>query len=154
MDSSISHRELCLAGAKYIKNHGVTKWQKPTYVVCELERVGESPDIFGFGLSCTQLIEVKVSRLDFIADKNKYWRKNPSKGIGQLRAYLCPVGVIKLNELPKDWGLLYYERGKILVVREPCVQISNSQQEMNLAASILRREGIKSKVFDYKKYNK
>jgi hypothetical protein len=152
MKEIISHRELCLIGSKYMKNHGIMKWQKPTYVVCELERVGESPDIFGFGLACTQLIEVKVSRSDFLADKKKYWRQNQTKGLGQLRAYLCPKGIINANELPEKWGLFYYENGKIEIIKEPEIQTCDSMQEMNLAASIIRREGINPKIFSYKKY--
>jgi hypothetical protein len=147
----ISHRELCLFGSGYMKNNGIIKWNKPAYVVCELERSNaECPDVFGFGGAYTQLIEVKVSHSDFIADKKKHWRKNPCEGLGQLRAYLCPAGIIDVNELPDKWGLFYCENGKIETVKEPEIQTSSSMQEMNLAASILRREGIKSKILSYR----
>ena len=79
-----------------------------------LERVGESPDAFGFSGSSTQLIEVKVSRSDFLSDKKKYWRKYPEHGIGKFRSYLCPEGLIEEKDLPKYWGLLWInEKGKI-----------------------------------------
>jgi hypothetical protein len=137
-----------------MKQFGIIKWQKPTYVVCELERSNaESPDIFGFGSALTQLIEVKVSRSDFLSDKHKYWREHPEFGLGQLRSYLCPIGLIKIDELPDKWGLLYLDNEVIIRIKSPEKQISNSEQEMNLAASILRREGIKSQIFNYKKYN-
>jgi hypothetical protein len=152
MKLEISHRDLCLLGSRYMKEHGIAKWQKPTYVVCELERSNaECPDVFGFGSAYTQLIEVKVSRADFLSDKNKYWRKNSDKGLGQLRSYLCPDGLIKVSELPEKWGLLYFQDDVIVCVKEPEIQTSNSMQEMNLAASILRRENIKSQIFNYKK---
>jgi hypothetical protein len=38
-------------------------------------------------------------------------------------------------------------------IKNPELQISDTMQEMNIAASILRREGIGSKIFSYKKYS-
>ncbi len=149
----MTHRNLCILGARYMKKYGIKKWEKPTYVVIELNRSNaESPDVFGFGSSETQLIEVKVSREDFLKDKNKWFRKKSQSGIGELRSYLCPFNLIKVEELPPFWGLLYIDEDKKIVeIKTPENQISSSQQEMNLVASILRREGIKSKIFDYKK---
>jgi hypothetical protein len=148
------HRDLCLKGAAFMKKNGLLKWQRPVYVVCELERANaECPDVFGFGSALTQLVEVKVTRSDFLNDRNKIWRINPQEGIGQLRSYLCPEGLVGIEDLPDKWGLLYAVGSKkIITAKEPEVQISDTQQEMNLAASILRREGIPSKIFSYKKY--
>jgi len=149
----MTHRELCKAGASFMKRYGIAKWEKPTYVVCELERCGESPDVFGFGGARTQLIEVKTSRADFLADKKKLWRINPEMGLGELRSFLCMEGLILEGELPLNWGLLYCDnKQRIGLIREPYIQAACSYQEMNLAASVLRREGVKSKIFSYKKY--
>ena len=150
---TITHRELCVLAAKYLKNNGIIPFQKAKYVVCELERQGESPDAFGFGY-CTQLIEVKVSRSDFLSDKKKYWRKYPQRGLGMYRSYLCPSGMINVEELPDGWGLLYYDNGKIDVVKKPEEQESCHRSEIALISSILRREGIASQIFSYKKYKK
>lgn len=150
---AMSHRELCERGAKYVKNHGLYPYHRAQYVVCELERVGECPDVFGFGGTATLLVEVKVSRSDFLSDKKKSWRRTPAHGLGEMRSYLCPAGLIRESELPPFWGLLYAdERGSISVVKYPESQACDSRQEMQLAASILRREGIKPQVFSYKKY--
>lgn len=136
-----------------MRSHGTYPYHRATYVVCELERVGECPDVFGFGGTKTQMIEVKVSRSDFLADKKKLWRQNPSYGIGQMRSYLCPAGLIAVEELPAKWGLLYInDKNEIERIKEPEPQESNTTEEMNLAASILRRESIKPQVFSYKKY--
>lgn len=149
----MTHRELCLLGAKYMRNKGTYPFHRAQYVVCELERFGESPDVFGFGGGYTQLIEVKVSRSDFLSDKKKYWRKNPAFGLGQMRSYLCPEGVIKLDDLPPSWGLFHITvDNKIICIKEPECQTSNTKHEMNLAASILRREGFTPRIFSYKKY--
>ncbi|MDL2310271.1 hypothetical protein LJC39_04060 [Parabacteroides sp. OttesenSCG-928-B22] len=136
-----------------MRNHGTYPFHRAQYVVCELERTGESPDVFGFGGGRTQLIEVKISRSDFLADKKKYWRMYPEYGIGQMRSYLCPINVIKPEDLPDKWGLFYLtDRGKIECIKHPEYQQSNTTEEMNLAASILRRENLKPQVFSYKKY--
>jgi hypothetical protein len=91
---NFTHRELCFKAAKYLKSNGIQKYHRCPYVVCELERVGESPDAFGFGNSTTQLIEVKVSRNDFLSDKKKHWRLYPHKGLATYRSYLCHINII------------------------------------------------------------
>jgi hypothetical protein len=149
----MTHRELCFKAARHLKTKGIQPFHRCQYVVCELERIGESPDAFGFGGCTTQLIEVKISRNDFLSDKKKYWRKNPYSGLGQFRSYLCPEGMIKTSELPNNWGLLYAsESGRITEIIQPSFQESSYIAEFQLITSILRREGIKPQIFSYKKY--
>lgn len=153
MEFEITHRSLCIKGSKYLKNKGIQPFHKCQYVVCELERVGECPDVFGWGGCTTQLIEVKVSRADFLSDKKKPWRGNPIYGIGRNRSYLCPTGLIKIGELPKNWGLLYIdEKAKITIVKAASYQQCNDCEEINLITSILRRENIRPQIFNYKIY--
>ena len=154
LSAAFSHRDLCFKASKYLRNKGIQPFHKSQYVICELERVGESPDAFGFGGSSTQLIEVKVSRSDFLSDKKKYWRKYPEHGIGKFRSYLCPEGMIKEKDLPKYWGLLWVdEKGRITEIVKPEAQPCNHIQELNLIVSILRREGIAPRIFSYKNYS-
>ena len=149
----MTHRELCIIAAKYLRTKGISEWKRCRYAVVELERVGECPDAFGFGNGTTQLIEVKVSRMDFLSDKKKYWRKHPEYGLGNFRSYLCPEGIIQEKDLPLNWGLLHIlPDGTITVVKKPEYQQSNHMEEMNLICSILRRENVKPQVFNYKKY--
>ena len=149
----LTHRNLCVKAAKYLRNQGVQPYHRNQYAVCELERVGECPDAFGWGNSSTQLIEVKVSRSDFLSDKKKHWRRYSCLGLGRYRSYLCPEGLIKAVDLPKNWGLLYInEKGDITKVVEPQAQESHHMEEINLITSILRREGIRPRTFSYKKY--
>ena len=99
------------------------------------------------------MIEVKVSRADFHADKRKDWRKTPRTGLGKYRSYLCPEFIISSDDLPEDWGLLYIDKkGKIREIVKPTPQRSNHREEINLVTSILRREGITPKIFSYKSY--
>ncbi|WP_407503022.1 hypothetical protein [Xanthomonas euvesicatoria] len=53
------------------------------------------------------LIEVKVSRADFLADARKEHRINPAQGVGKWRYFMCPEGLIDVDELPERWGLLW-----------------------------------------------
>lgn len=73
---------------------------------------GECPDVIGFRHTESILIECKVSRSDFLSDKNKPFRKIPDKGMGNYRLYCCPEGMIKKEELPEHWGLIYIIEGK------------------------------------------
>ena len=149
----MTHRELCLKAARYLRHQGIQPFHRCPYVVCELERAGESPDAFGWGGWTTQLIEVKVSRSDFLSDKKKRWRIFPNDGIGSFRSYLCPDGLIKKEDIPDKWGLLYANnKGKITRIVDPKFQKSNHIEEIQLVTSILRREGIKYGIYSYKNY--
>jgi len=153
MAFQITHRSLCIKGSVYIRTQGIFPFHRAKYSVCELERIGECPDVFGWGNSSTQLIEVKVSRGDFLGDKKKYWRKNPEYGLAMYRSYLCPTDLIKPSELPENWGLLYIDdQGRITVVVTPKKQICDHAEDINLITSVIRRENIKPQTFSYKNY--
>lgn len=150
LDTTITHRDISILAGHYLKDKGIQPFHRCTYVVCEYDRVGEKPDAFGFSCSSTQLIEVKMSRADFFADRKKNWRKNQEKGIGRYRSYLCPEGLIKPDEVPQNWGLLYFnDQGNIIPVLKPKEQIPDHMQELALIASILRRENIKKGILHY-----
>lgn len=144
----VTHRELCLIGAKWLRNK-----QREKYIIVEIELANcEQPDIFAFGSWYSKMIEVKVSRADFLSDKKKWFRQQPEKGVGQLRYYLCPKDLIRPEEIPTNWGLLYFDGKDIEPIVKAEIQQANPMAEMKIAASILRREGYYNKIFSYKKY--
>lgn len=112
---SPDHDLLSSIGAKWLKRHGFP------IVATEIIAAGsrEQADVVGFRSSCSAIIEVKVSRADFLADKNKPERQNDGTGLGVYRFYLCPVGLIRPDELPPKWGLLYSSDGKVVEVVKP-----------------------------------
>ena len=120
-----------------------TRWARGrcTYAVPEIVTLGgETPDVYGYGYQCSSLIvECKASRSDFLRDAKKMFRRKPAFGIGHRRFYMCPPGLISLEELPELWGLLYCHPRKIEVVREALPQPYSVQKELWLTASILRR---------------
>lgn len=71
--------------------------------------VGERVDAILFSLQASFLIETKISRADFLKDKEKEFRKNPEQGMGDYRYFACPTGLIKPEELPDKWGLIYVD---------------------------------------------
>ena len=165
-----THQELCEKADKWLR----TKCNCST-VITELKaktRTGEIPDSIGFKSTRSKttrsiLIECKTSRADFRADAKKEFRADPKMGMGDFRFYLCPEGVIKVDDLPEKWGLLYdMGEGKPLKVihgpkgsywsREYAFQFKgNKETEMMLMLSALRRiQEEEPDVFKEKVYKK
>ncbi|WP_052332477.1 hypothetical protein [Bacteroides neonati] len=142
------HRELCLLGAEYLRKltYGVK------YVSVELVTQGwELADVWGTTGFRTYLIEVKVSRADFLRDARKIVRQNPNDGAGNFRYYLCPDSMVSKDEVPNNWGLMYERNGLIFVEKEASEQEANNRAENAILCSIMRREGVKPQVFNYRK---
>ena len=144
----MTHKELVKIGADWLlkKAPGVTI--KCQYAVSEFTTASyESPDVFGIRSGQTVLIEVKVSRGDFLADKKKHFRTHDFDALGNQRFYLTPTDLVRPEEVGK-WGLLYCDGEKISIVKESEWFKTERNQEMNLMYSILRRllkPGLKKK---------
>jgi hypothetical protein len=105
---------------------------------------GETPDVIGWKGKCRSiLVECKISRADFFADREKPFRKNPELGMGCERFYLAPAGMIAPNELPKKWGLLECQQREVRVAVRPGRVSQRTETglmwEMNLLLASLRR---------------
>jgi hypothetical protein len=104
---------------------------------------GEMPDAIGWKKAChSVLVESKVSRADFLADRGKPFRQKPELGVGCERYYLAPRGLIRVDELPSGWGLLEV-RGREIERMKPSAKNLRSpagfNNEMNLLLASLRR---------------
>jgi hypothetical protein len=104
---------------------------------------GEMPDAIGWKRVChSVLVECKVTRADFLADRAKLFRQKPEQGVGSERYYLTPAGLVKVEELPAGWGLLEYRRGRVEQVRASAKNLRTAtgfRYEMNLLLASLRR---------------
>ena len=104
---------------------------------------GEMPDAIGWKrASHSVLVECKVTRADFLVDRDKPFRLKPEQGVGCERFYLTPPDLVKLEELPAGWGLLEYRRGRIDVLRPSAKNLRTAKGfgfEMNLLLASLRR---------------
>lgn len=153
-DKKTIHRTLCLAVARRLHKSGMCGTNSCKYVAVELVTYGrEIPDVWGTNGASTTIVEIKVSRSDFLRDKEKICRRNPLEGMGNFRWYFALEGIIKEEELPEDWGLIEAdESGNIIrLVRLASYQESTSLGSISTLCSIMRREGIKGQVFDYRK---
>jgi hypothetical protein len=104
---------------------------------------GEMPDALGWKQAChSVLVECKVTRADFLADRGKPFRLKPEKGVGSERFYFTPPGLIRRTELAPGWGLLELRRGRVEMVQASAKNLRTAtgfRYEMNLLLASLRR---------------
>ena len=104
---------------------------------------GEMPDAIGWKKAChSVLVECKLSRPDFLADREKPFRQKPESGVGCERYYLAPRGLIRVEELRPGWGLLEV-CGREIEKAKPSAKNLRTPigfgYEMNLLLASLRR---------------
>jgi hypothetical protein len=108
---------------------------------------GEMPDAIGWKRAChSVLVECKISRADFLADRDKPFRRKPEMGVGCERFYLAPKGLIGVDELASGWGLLECRNRKVEMVRAAARNLRTAvgfRYEMNLLLASLRRVEIR-----------
>jgi hypothetical protein len=104
---------------------------------------GEMPDASGWKrASHSVLVECKVTRGDFLADRAKPFRLKPEQGVGSERFYLTPAGLVKPDELPAGWGLLEIRGRGVEIVHASVKNLRSAtgfRYEMNLLLASLRR---------------
>ena len=114
----ITHADLVELAYKWVLKRGScgVAFKELRTLACN----GEFPDVIGFGSGCSTVVECKVSRADFLADAKKTFRLYPELGMGQERYYCCPKGLLRVEDLPANWGLLEVSEGrKILRIHYP-----------------------------------
>jgi hypothetical protein len=108
---------------------------------------GEMPDAIGWKRAChSVLVECKISRADFLADRAKPFRQKPDSAVGCERFYLAPRDLIRPDELPSGWGLLELYNRKIEMIRASKKNLRSEEGfrcEMNLLLASLRRVEIR-----------
>ena len=151
----LSHNDLIKIAAKWL-------YSRANIIITEMAGIGEEADAIGFKNPYeTILIECKASRNDFKSDGKKYFRREPSRGMGVIRYYLTPKDLINLDELPEGWGLLETTGKK---VRVKChghkFRERDINKEMQMLISGFRRigqnpvNGISAKVYSYETKNR
>lgn len=108
---------------------------------------GEMPDAIGWKRAChSVLVECKVSRGDFLVDRSKPFRQQPEIAVGCERFYLASRGLIRLEDLPRGWGLLELHSRRIEMIRPSKKNLRSDEGfrcEMNLLLASLRRVEIR-----------
>jgi len=135
----MTHAQLVAKAVQWLRRYGCG------IVLSEQACVsGEVPDAIGWKGACRSVVvECKLSRSDFLADRAKPFRQNPELGLGCERWYLTPAGLLSAEELPKYWGLLEARAGKLQVAVKASRRDQRSPTgllyEMNLLLASLRR---------------
>lgn len=102
---TMTHAELVVRAERWLKQRGCGVVIRDPFQ--SWTESGEQPDAIGWRDGISILVECKVSRADFLADKTKHFRLDPTKGMGDWRFYLTPPGVASPEDLPAGWGLIY-----------------------------------------------
>lgn len=118
----------------------------------------ELPDVIGFSSRAeSHMIECKASRADYLRDKKKTFRMWSEKGMGDYRYYCCPKDLIKEDEIPDGWGLIYvYPSGHTRRVVHALRLNKNIEAEHYLLYYYARRAvfaGVHSSVLAYRGYD-
>lgn len=139
------HGEVVEIALKWLRRHPSANGHGCNFAVAECASgyTGEIPDAIGFRLehpgTTSVVVEVKVSRGDFLADRKKPHRING--GMGVYRYFMCPEGMIKPEELPSGWGLLWINsRGHVKPKAGPVVYANQSWIDWEQALSDWRQE--------------
>lgn len=120
---------------------------------------GEMPDAIGWkGRNHSILIECKVSRADFLADREKPWRQQPEIALGCERYFAVPKRMLALAELPSGWGLLETSGRELTQTKKSKRNLRQSEgfmNEMNLLLASLRRVEVRiepQRITDFLKW--
>ena len=134
----ISHADLVFAGHQWLR----FSVRPRCYVVLSeiASAVQETPDVIGWASGFSTLVECKTSRADFIADRKKTFRRDPTRGMGYHRWYLTERGLLQPEEIPERWGLAELHGSRIFKKKKPEPFFErNWQNEMHLLSSAVRR---------------
>ena len=152
-----------ILGVKFTHNDLVEigyKWclSRCAFAFKELNTINtETPDVIGFNSTGSFLLEAKISKSDFIADKNKTFRQHTWMGMGDWRFFITPKDLITVNELPEMWGLIEVnQKGKAKIKHNPFGKGNiysswegfekNKEAEKNMMYSVLRRLQLKNLI--------
>lgn len=107
----------------------------------------ETPDVIGWHGCHSVLVECKTSRADFHADKEKCFRREEERGMGDVRFFAAPVGVLTPEDIPDGWGLLELDERCVRVKKEPQSKKANKAAEVIMLVSVIRRLEISTAVY-------
>jgi len=140
----MTHKELTERASKWLKRHNqntiVPNCNTIASEITSATSTGEIPDVIGWCSWTSVLIEVKISRSDFLRDAKKTFRKFADMGMGEHRYYICPKYLLTIEDVPENWGLLYCnEKSKIEIVKKAEQQEANLRCERSMLLSLNRR---------------
>lgn len=129
------HQAMCRRAAAWLRSRGCA------IAVSEMVAMAnEKPDAIGWRSYQSHVVEVKMSRADFMRDKHKWHRKEDGRCMGDFRYYFCPPDVLKAEDMPPKWGLVYCDGRKCrVIVKAEQFDNANLETERAFLVSIARR---------------
>jgi hypothetical protein len=131
---TFTHQDLCSLAVNWLQRAPGRKGPACQVAFSEAKSgwIGEIPDAIGFRTVAEDegsvVVEVKVSRADFLADRSKLHRQDGATGMGLYRYYMALEGIIGLSELPERWGLVEVSAKGILTVCAGHVAVRRPEQ--------------------------
>lgn len=110
----MTHAELVARAAKWLRNFFHCK-----VILIELVAytvTGETPDAIGWIFNQSILVECKINKADFYADRKKRARHEGYDVLGSWRFYLTSPDLLKPEEIIKGWGL-YEVHGRSIIYK-------------------------------------
>ena len=133
----MTHEELRKIAVKWLTNS-----KKASVVLSEMVSLASQvPDAIGWQTSRSTLVECKVSRSDFLADKDKVHQRSGCT-VGGRRFYLTPPGLLQVSDLPEGWGWLEARDGYVKMRRDSdhfSMTDQAKNDEIAMLVSALRR---------------
>lgn len=149
----MTHAELVQRAARWLSNT-----QGCSVVFTEFSAYSvEAPDAIGWSSWHSTLVECKVSRADFLADRGKPWRRLPYRGMGARRYFMTPAGLVRPDELPAKWGLAEVHGRQVRIIRESeGFSERNRAGEVGFLVSMLRRTQLRidEPISDWLRYER
>lgn len=143
----LTHQDLVLRGAKWLRNRH-RGCPGCNVILTEFVTSGSAiPDVIGFNRWDSVVLECKVSRSDFLADKRKIHRHSFNQ-CGNYRYYLVLPNIVSVEDIPEGWGLLYLQARCINIIK-PSVRNSEPNvraAEYSILYSIARRAEIRGYI--------
>lgn len=138
----MTHDQLLKKAARWLKRHDQNMLVPNCgLVLTDLSTAHCSrPDVLGFNSHTSVLLEVKVSRRDFLADKKKKVRIVERLEVGELRYYISPPEIIKVEDLPPGWGLIHFSDRKFTIEKLSEKFPANLKGERKILLSHIRRQ--------------
>lgn len=144
-EQAITHKSAVKRMALWLRNS-----RGCAVVMAERKVTGcsEQPDVIGWhGHGGSILIECKTSRADFHADRNKFFRRYEENGVGHVRYFAAPRGVLSPEDMPDGWGLLEISDHQVRIRKEAVPKTANKQNEVVMLVSSIRRLELAATVF-------
>jgi hypothetical protein len=139
------HKDLCTLAVKWLKRPNCQNGHGCIVAVSEPRSgySGEIPDAIGFRIDgdavTSVVLEAKVSRADFLADRNKAHRIEG--GLGHYRYYICPENIIQEEDLPEGWGLIWVnKRGHVKLKAGAALAFSQGYDQQKASLHVWRQE--------------